>query len=73
MSPKKPSRAPGPRSSARTSSQIKGARRSSTATGGGGSAGGSEMRDHSRIPARADEYRGGAMQDDAEPRRDGGR
>lgn len=63
MSPKKPSRAPGPRSSARTSSQIKGAKRSSTATAG------SDMRDHSPSSARADEYRGGAMQDDAAARR----
>lgn len=67
MSPKKPNRAPGPRSSARTSSQIKGAKRSSTATAG------TDMRDHSPHSSRHDEYRGGAMQDDAEPRRDDGR
>ncbi len=68
MSPKKPSRAPGPRSSARTSSQIKGARRSSTAADGR-----REMHDRSPHAARGDEYRGGAMQDDAEPRHDDGR
>lgn len=67
MSPKKPSRAPGPRSSARTSSQIKGAKRSSSSTAG------SDMRDHSPSAARAEDYRGGAMQDDAASRRDDGR
>lgn len=60
MSPKKPSRAPGPRSSARTSSQIKGARRSSTAM--------NEVRDlEPRIAGgRDDEVRGGATADKAE-------
>jgi len=53
MSPKKPSRAPGPRSSARTSSPIKGARRSSTAL--------NDVRDlEPRIAgARGDDVRGG--------------
>lgn len=67
MSPKKPNRAPGPRSSARTSSQIKGAKRSSTATAG------TDMREHSPHSSRQEEYRGGAMQDDAQARRDDGR
>ena len=51
MSPKKPSRAPGPRSSARTSSQIKGARRSSTME---------PVRDLEPRLAHADDVRGGA-------------